>query len=60
MHDKFCIIDNQVVLNGSYNWTNNAETRNDEVITIQKDPKTATVFTIKFKEIKNNYKEKKL
>ena len=52
MHDKFCVIDNQVVLNGSYNWTINAETRNDEVVTIQKDPKTATEFTIKFKELK--------
>lgn len=52
MHDKFCIIDNQVVLSGSYNWTNNAETKNDESVTILKDPKTATNFTIEFREIK--------
>lgn len=56
MHDKFCIIDNQMVLSGSYNWTINAETRNDEFITIQKDPISATEFTLKFKELKNNNK----
>ena len=30
MHDKLCIIDNQVVLTGSYNWSDNAENRNVE------------------------------
>ena len=25
MHNKFCIIDNQVVITGSYNWSDNAE-----------------------------------
>ncbi|WP_128543212.1 phospholipase D-like domain-containing protein [Larkinella soli] len=30
MHNKFCVIDNQVVVTGSYNWTNNAEFRNDD------------------------------
>lgn len=58
MHDKFCVIDNQVVLNGSYNWTVNAETRNDENVTILKDPKSASDFTVKFKELKNNKKKK--
>ena len=53
MHDKFCVIDNQIVLNGSYNWTVNAETRNDENVTILKDPKRASDFSVKFKELKN-------
>lgn len=51
MHDKFCIIDNQVVITGSYNWTKNAETRNDENVTIQRDPKSATDFSVKFIEL---------
>lgn len=51
MHDKFCVIDNQVVITGSYNWTKCAETRNEENITIQRDPKSATEFSVKFREL---------
>lgn len=54
MHDKFCVIDNQVVITGSYNWTVNAETRNDENVTIQRDPKSATDYSVKFNELYNN------
>ena len=32
MHEKFCVIDNQIVISGSYNWTDNAELRNAEHI----------------------------
>lgn len=34
MHNKYCIIDNDTVITGSYNWTTAAETKNDENITI--------------------------
>ena len=34
MHHKFCIIDNEVLITGSYNWTYNAENRNIENIVI--------------------------
>jgi len=37
MHNKFCIIDNQVLINGSYNWTYYAESKNHENILIIKD-----------------------
>jgi tetratricopeptide (TPR) repeat protein len=33
MHNKFCLIDRNVLINGSYNWSNNAK-KNDENITI--------------------------
>ena len=33
MHNKFCIIDDKVVITGTYNWTNKAE-RNDESIMV--------------------------
>ncbi len=36
MHNKFCIIDEKVLINGSYNWTYYAETRNRENIIIIK------------------------
>ena len=51
MHDKFCVIDNQVVITGSYNWTINAETRNDENVSVQIDPKSATKYSVKFNEL---------
>lgn len=51
MHNKFCVIDNQLVITGSYNWTNNAETRNDENVTVQYDPKSATEFSVEFNEL---------
>ena len=30
MHNKFCVIDSKVLINGSYNWTYYAENRNRE------------------------------
>ena len=58
MHNKFCVIDNQVVIHGSYNWSNNAEYRNDETVTIIEDPHLATEFSVKFRELKSrNTKE---
>ena len=52
MHHKFCVIDNQVVITGSYNWTTNAETRNDENVTVQKDPESATKYSLEFNKLK--------
>jgi len=52
MHNKFCVIDNQTVLTGSYNWTKNAETSNDENVSVLKDPKRASEFSVEFKKIK--------
>lgn len=36
MHNKFCIIDHEVLINGSYNWTRKANTSNRENIQILK------------------------
>ena len=55
MHDKFCIIDEKVVISGSYNWTNKAE-YNDEHITIFKDELDTTKFFVnKFSELSKKY-----
>ena len=58
MHNKFCVIDNQTVITGSYNWSDNAEYKNDENISIQADPKQATKYSVKFRELKNQTKRK--
>lgn len=48
MHQKFCIIDDRVVVHGTYNWTNNAK-QNDESITIVSDDGAETEkFTAEF------------
>ena len=57
MHNKYCVIDNQMVLAGSYNWTTNAETRNDENVMLLKDPQSATDYSVEFMKLKNNNKK---
>ena len=51
MHNKFCIIDKNIVLNGSYNWTDNAERNNLENIQVTYDDTLASKFLIQFDEI---------
>lgn len=52
MHNKFCVIDNQKVLTGSYNWTTNAEARNDENVLVTTDNATATNYSVEFRRLK--------
>ena len=55
LHDKFCIIDNNVVIYGSYNWTNKAE-YNEESITIAKGEDSTTQFYVdKFLNFSKKY-----
>lgn len=51
MHNKFCVIDNQVVITGSYNWSDNAEFKNDENVTVENDPKQATKYSVEFRRL---------
>lgn len=37
MHEKFCIIDDEVLIEGTFNWTYYAEARNDEHIIVFKE-----------------------
>jgi len=50
MHNKFCVIDGRTVITGSYNWTKNAETRNDENVIVLHDPDVAMIYQRKFEE----------
>lgn len=52
MHKKYCVVDNAIVISGSYNWTINAEHKNDEDITIERnDIVLASSFTRDFNEM---------
>ena len=49
MHEKYCVIDNNIVIHGSYNWTKNAETKNDEEISVLKgNVQVASKYTMEF------------
>jgi len=57
MHNKFCIIDDKTVINGSYNWTNNAKTNDENIQITFNDDLFANKFKIEFDKISSNCKD---
>lgn len=55
MHHKFAIIDNEILINGSYNWTYFAEYKNHENVIIIYDKKTVNSFTSEFKRLMSHF-----
>lgn len=53
MHNKYCIIDNQIVITGSYNWSENAENRNDENASVLYDYDRAFEYSVEFRDMFN-------
>lgn len=52
LHDKFCVIDNVHTINGSYNWTLNAEHKNDEDAAFHyEDYDFASCYTKRFNQM---------
>lgn len=54
MHHKFCVIDNQKVITGSYNWSDNAEKKNDENATLVYDNDCASSYSVEFRRLFNS------
>jgi phosphatidylserine/phosphatidylglycerophosphate/cardiolipin synthase-like enzyme len=54
MHNKFAIIDNRLLLTGSYNWTFSANHRNDENLMVIDDPEIIEIFQNQFVNIWSN------
>jgi hypothetical protein len=53
MHNKFCVIDYNHVLNGSFNWTKKANNSNSENLSlVSGDPITAEKFLEEFRTLK--------
>jgi len=48
MHNKFAIIDNRILLTGSYNWTFSANNRNDENLMVIDDPEIIARYQNQF------------
>lgn len=54
MHNKFCIIDKKVVINGSYNWTYYAEDKNREnVLIVKNEQAVLKEFATEYERLKS-------
>lgn len=54
MHNKFCVIDNKTLINGSYNWTYYAEDRNREnILILKEEAETTESFVSEFNRLKS-------
>lgn len=54
MHNKFCVIDDNVLINGFYNWTYFAESKNNEnILLIKQEYETIQAFRTEFDTLKN-------
>jgi phosphatidylserine/phosphatidylglycerophosphate/cardiolipin synthase-like enzyme len=54
MHHKFAIIDNRLLLTGSYNWTFAANNKNDENLMVIDDPEIIKIFQHQFVNLWTN------
>lgn len=51
MHHKFVLIDDRIVAFGSFNWTIQAVTENNESILVTSDPATVRPFVSEFQRL---------
>jgi competence ComEA-like helix-hairpin-helix protein len=54
MHNKFAILDNKIVITGSYNWTASAGERNDENLLVIDDKNIIEKYQNQFNNLWNN------
>ena len=59
MHNKFCVIDNKILITGSYNWTYYAENKNWENVLITDEQVVVNDYAKEFDEIKAHLLETK-
>jgi hypothetical protein len=56
MHNKFCVIDKTIIINGSYNWTNNARNNHENIQVTIDSPIIAQEYVTEFERIFQNSK----
>lgn len=54
MHHKFCIVDNEILVNGSFNWTNQAVMGNSENLIITNEKTLIDPFKLEFQRLWDN------
>lgn len=55
MHNKFCIIDYNTIITGSYNWSIKAQSNNENITIINDDAELAKQFANEINAIKEKY-----
>ena len=58
MHHKFAIIDGEILINGSYNWTVSAAEKNQENIIVTDNRTLVKQFTNEFEKLWRNFDER--
>lgn len=53
MHHKFAVVDGKLVINGSFNWTRSAQSKNFENVVISNNPKMVESFAGHFEHLWN-------
>lgn len=57
MHNKFCIIDESIVITGSYNWSKRASQHFENIIIVRNDYKLVAQFMHEFHDLIHHYSE---
>lgn len=52
MHNKFCIIDGDTIITGSYNWSKKAKKNDENIIVVKEDSSLVKQFLLEFETIK--------
>ena len=60
MHHKFAIVDGNVLINGSFNWTRQAITGNQENLIITEDKNITQLFMREFQKLWEQYDPNKV
>lgn len=57
MHNKFCIIDNEILVFGSYNWTRKAQSNHESITIIEGNKELIADFNEEFEKIRGKQQE---
>jgi len=55
MHDKFCIIDDEILITGSFNWSITARNHFENIVIIYQDYSLIKQFLHEFEDLKNHF-----
>lgn len=59
MHNKFCIIDHQTLITGSFNWSSNAQNHFENIVIIRNDFPLVKSFMHEFQDLKHHLEYQK-